>query len=50
MIMENQLLLVVLAHYIITIEVGVSEDKQKEYSRYIDELTNIFIGKSYIDE
>jgi len=46
MIMEN-LLLVVLTHYITKIEEEITEDKMKEYNKNIDELTTIFIQEYY---
>jgi hypothetical protein len=48
--MSNDLLLVVLTHYITKIEEEITDCKRKEYARYIDELTNIFIGQSYVGE
>lgn len=44
--MEN-LLLVVLTHYITKIEEEITEDKMKEYNKNIDELTTIFIQEYY---
>ena len=40
--MENQLLLVVLTHYITEIE-NAPEDKKQDYNKYIERLTLILI-------